>query len=138
MRCQCIQAGYPKRTRCSGAEDIAHWGGKVFLVVHLHRLLCQACGVCRLESLHLSHPKARWTRVLGRFVLELLKMANIEDVSRYLGMSWNTVKGIHARAFREKVRRRQIKHLRYLGIDEIAVRKGASLSHDWCRPRLSG
>ena len=97
---------------------------KVFLVVHLHRLLCQECESLRLEPLLLSHPKARWTRALGRFVLELLKMATIEDVSKYLGMSWNTVKDIHARALREKIKRRQIKHLRYLGIDEIAVRKG--------------
>ncbi len=97
---------------------------KVFLVVHLHRLLCRKCGALRLEPLLISHPKARCTRALEQYVMDLLKAMTIEDVAKHLGMSWDTIKSIHVRALRAKFRNRRIKHLRYLGVDEIAVRKG--------------
>jgi transposase len=97
---------------------------KVFLAVHLHRLLCQRCGLLKLEPLLISLPKKRWTKMLGRYVLELMRRMTVEDVSRHLGMSWDTVKQIHLRALRTRFKTRRIKHLRYLGVDEIAVRKG--------------
>jgi transposase len=96
---------------------------RVFLVVHLHRLLCRSCGALKLEPLLLSFPKKRWTKMLGRYVVDLLKRATVEDVARHLGMSWNTVKEIHTWALKRKFRGRRIRHLRYLGVDEIAVRK---------------
>jgi len=97
---------------------------RTFLVAHLHRLLCRDCGSLQLEPLLISDPKTRWTRALGRYVLELLKIMTIEDVSKHLGMSWNTVKEIHTRALKARLKKRRIKHSRYLGVDEIAVRKG--------------
>lgn len=97
---------------------------KVFLAVHLHRLLCHRCGAWKLEPLLISLPKKRWTKILGRYVLELMRRMTVEDVSRHLGMSWDTVKEIHLGALRARHKRRRIKHLRFLGVDEIAVRKG--------------
>jgi transposase len=98
----------------------------VYLVVHLHRLYCGDCGALKLEPLFLSLPKKHWTKSLGRYVLELLRFATIEDVSKHLGMSWDTIKEIHVGALRKKVKKRKIKHLKQLGIDEIAVKKGHS------------
>jgi len=39
-------------------------------------------------------------------------------------MSWDTVKEIHVWALKKKFKKRKIKHLKHLGIDEIAVKKG--------------
>jgi transposase len=50
----------------------------------------------------------------------------VEDVAQHLGMSWDTVKEIHVLALRRKYSRRKIRHLKYLGVDEVAVRKGHS------------
>jgi len=97
---------------------------KVFLSVHLHRLQCGACGSLKLEPLIISLPKKQWTKSLGRYVVELLKRETAQDVARHLGMSWDTVKEIHLRELKRKYKRRKLKQLRYLGVDEIAVRRG--------------
>lgn len=96
----------------------------VFLAVHLHRLLCRSCATLKLEPLLVAFAKKRWTKALGRYVVELVKRSTVQDVARHLGMSWDTVKDIHARALRSKFNRRKISHLEHLGVDEIAVRKG--------------
>ena len=97
---------------------------KVFLAVHLHRLLCNCCGSLKLEALLISLPRKRWTKQLGRYIVDLMRHATVEDVAQHLGMSWDTVKDIHRWALERKFKKRKIKHLRYLGVDEIAVRKG--------------
>jgi transposase len=97
---------------------------RVFLAVHLHRLFCRSCAALRLEPVLVAFAKKRWTKALGRYVVELLKHSTVQDVARHLGMSWDTVKDIHARALRSKFKRKRIKHVEYLGVDEIAVRKG--------------
>ena len=97
---------------------------KVYLAVHLHRLYCRDCGALKLEPLLLSDPKKRWTKALGRYIVDLLSRATIEDVAQHLGMSWDTVKEIHKQALAKRYNQRKIRHLKYLGVDEVAVRKG--------------
>ena len=96
----------------------------VFLALHLHRLQCRTCGGMRQEPIQVSFPKKRWSRMLARYVVELLQHATVEDVARHLRMSWDTIKEIHAFALEKKFRRRRIAHLQYLGVDEVAVRRG--------------
>ena len=96
----------------------------VFLAAHLYRLWCRACQSLRQEPVLWSRPKKRWTMALGRYIVELLGNMTVEDVARYLGMSWDTIKEIHSDSLRKKFRQRRVRHLRYLGVDEVAVRKG--------------
>lgn len=96
----------------------------VSLMIYLHRLLCRSCGALKLEPLLVSFPRKRWTKVLGRYVVELIKRATVEDVAKHLGMSWDTVKEIHTWALESKFKRRRINHLAYLGVDELSVSKG--------------
>jgi transposase len=47
------------------------------------------------------------------------------DVSRLLSLSWSTVKAIDKRRLvKEKPTKARLKKIRYLGIDEVAIRKG--------------
>lgn len=98
----------------------------VFLVLHLHRLFCKTCGALRQEPIEVAAPKKHWAKALERYVVELLRHSTVEDVARHLGMSWDTVKEIHLSALRRKYPHRKLRHLKYLGVDEIAVRKGHS------------
>ena len=97
---------------------------KVWLAVHLHRLECKECGALRLEPLLIAFPKKHWTKSLGHYIVNLLKHATVKDVAEHLGMSWDTVKEIHAWALRKRFKKRKIQHLRHLGVDEIAIRRG--------------
>ena len=100
-------------------------GGKlVFLAVHLHRHLCMECGALKQERIGLSDPRRRWTKALGRYVLSLMRFATVKDVARHLGMSWDTIKEIRKKALEMKFKRRKVRHIEYIGVDEIAVRKG--------------
>jgi len=129
----------PNRQRCAicGSRQVIRKGQRirhirtvpvgskpVFLALHLHRLQCRSCGGLRQEPIGVSFPKKRWTRMLARYVVELLRRATVEDVARHLQMSWDTIKEIHAWALEKKFRRRRIAHLQYLGVDEVSVRRG--------------
>ena len=98
----------------------------VFLVLHLHRLYCKSCKELRLEPILLADPKKHWTKALGRYIVDMLHHSTVEDVAQHLGMSWDTVKDIHKQALRRKYSKRKLRRLKYLGVDEIAIRKGHS------------
>lgn len=109
---------------CRTLKTVPIGGRRACFVVHLHRLWCWQCGSLKLEPLLLAFPKRRWTKSLGRYVIDLMRFMTIEDVACHLGMSWDTVKEIHQWALRRKFGKRRVRHLQYLGVDEIAVRKG--------------
>ena len=129
----------PNKQRCAecGSRDVKKKGRitrkirtvpigkkKVFFSLNLHRLKCKVCRSLKLEPLIISFPKKHWAKNLGRYVVELLKRTTVEDVARQLGMSWDTVKEIHLWALKQKFKKRKLRELHYLGVDEIAVRRG--------------
>lgn len=96
----------------------------VYLVVHRQRLECLDCGSLKYESLDLALPKKHWTKTLGKYIISLLRCCTIKDVSRHLNIHWDTVKEIHSLYLRKEFKKRRLSHLRYLGVDELAIRKG--------------
>jgi len=48
----------------------------------------------------------------------------LEDVSRHLGISWDTVKEIQRRRLEIRYSRPKLKHVRQMAIDEISIGKG--------------
>lgn len=122
---------------CCGSRDVVKKGRKmrnvqtlpigrkkVFLSLHLHRLKCNSCGCLKQEELLISASKKHRTYSLERYVVELLKHSTVKEVALHLGMSWNTVKEIHSQFLKKKYSRIKLRGLRYLGVDEIALRKG--------------
>lgn len=95
----------------------------VYLIVHLHRLYCRECGYIRLEPIEIADARKHWTIILGRYIVDLLRHSTVEDVAQHLGMSWGTIKQIHLEALRQKYPKQKLGHLKYLGVDEIAIRK---------------
>jgi len=100
-------------------------GGKaVIFIVNLYRLYCRECGSLKQEPILLAFPKKHWSKSLGRYVVGLLMHSTVEDVAKHLGMHWNTIKEIHVLALKRRYKKRKLRHLKYLGVDEIAVKKG--------------
>ena len=92
------------------------------LNVALHRLRCRACGAFRQEALpFVSHPRARQTRALERFVVELRRHMSISAIAEVYGLNWKTVKEIEKRHLARKYRHVRLKQVRHLGLDEIYV-----------------
>jgi transposase len=114
-----VQA-YPLRTRRvrglpSGTK------GLVF-ELDVHRLRCEDCGAFQVEPLDfLSHPKARITKAVERYIIDLRKEMSIKAVAKRLGVDWRTVKEVEKRHLTMKYAKVSLRDVRYLGIDEICV-----------------
>jgi transposase len=56
--------------------------------------------------------------------VDLMKMMTISETAAYLGLSWSTVKDIHKNYLQHNYASPDIRHVRFIGIDEFGVRKG--------------
>ena len=97
----------------------------VFLVIRMRRFWCEECGRTRYEKLRLADPKRHYTHVLESYVMDLCMRMTVRDVSQHTGLHWATVKAIDRKRLRRNLPRdRDLRLLKYLGIDEVSVRRG--------------
>ena len=97
---------------------------KTFLVLHLHRLRCHRCGALRQESRDVAGERKLYTTALGRLAVELAEHMTLQSVADYVGLDWETVKDLLKDELRRRVKRRRLRRVHTLAIDEVAVRKG--------------
>ena len=87
-------------------QGLPYGGMKVYFEVELHRIYCPRCRALSVEELpFLSHPKARITKALERTIIELRPEMTIHAISN----------------LKRKFRRIKLKHVKIIGIDEIAI-----------------
>ena len=91
---------------------------RIELIVEIPRLQCKKCGAVKQPRLSFADPKKHYTRSLERFVVDLCRVANIQDVAELTGLSWDTVKEIHKRHLRRKCKSFKLKKVRHIAIDE--------------------
>lgn len=96
----------------------------VFIESKVQRVFCEDCGIVRQARLGFADPRVTYTRQLERYALELLRAMTIQDVSRHLGLSWDTVKEMQRRDLQSRFSRPPLKNMKLLAIDEIAIFKG--------------
>ena len=96
----------------------------VILEMTVQRLECKDCGTVQQENIHFVRGKERYTCRMRRFVLDLCKIGTMADVTKFVQMSWDTVKDILKTELGRKYSRPDLSGLRYIGIDEFAVAKG--------------
>lgn len=97
----------------------------VFAVVKMRRFYCEECLKTRYEDLVIAERKKHYTRGLERYVMDLCSRMTVLDVAEHTGLHWATVKAIDRRRLRRNIPRgKDLRCLKYLGIDEVSVRKG--------------
>lgn len=69
----------------------------VFLKMKIHRVKCKECHCIRQENVHFLTGKRSYTNRFSRLVVELSRIGTIQDVARFLHLSWDTVKDIQKR-----------------------------------------
>jgi len=114
----------PKRQRCPecGSSDLVRRGcvwrdfhgipignKKVVVRLPVQRAHCQACGVLRQVKVGFASGKRRYIRAFERYVVELARRMTLLDVSRHLGVSWDTVKEIQKRYLGRRYTRPRLK-----------------------------
>ena len=82
------------------------------------------CGSIRQEVIKYADYKKTYTRSFQRYVLDLVKVMTIQDVAEAVGVGWDMVKGIQKEYLGKHYGKPDLKEVRSISIDEIAVEKG--------------
>jgi len=70
--------------------------------------------------------KHTYVRSFALQVMDLLKMGTIQDVANFMRTGWDIIKNIHKMKLKSMYKSRPLKRVKYLGVDEFAIRKGHS------------
>lgn len=115
-----IQKGFKIRT----LRTLPVGWRRVYVVIHMRRFSCEDCHRIRFEDLLIARRKKHYTRALERYVMDLCQLMTIRDVSEHTGLHWATVKAIDRRRLRKHLPSvPELRKLRYLGIDEVSLKK---------------
>lgn len=92
--------------------------------VQRYKCKCENCGYDQQEKIHFANKGKHYTHKLAAFVVMLLKSMTLQDVAEFIGISWDTVKEIHADYLQRHFSPPSLDGVKNIGIDEFAVRKG--------------
>lgn len=97
----------------------------VFFAVRQRRFFCTSCGRTRYERLVVADPKRHYTHQMEKYVMDLCMRMTVRDVAEHTGLHWATVKAIDRRRMKRNLpKKADLCKLRYLGVDEVSVRRG--------------
>ena len=95
-----------------------------FLNLKIWRILCEDCQSLRWPKLPFTEGKKRHTRRFSQFAIDLLHWMTISGAAKVLSVGWDLIKDIHKEHLQNRYKSPPLKDLKYLGIDEFAIRKG--------------
>ena len=126
LRCPCCHS---KQINLSGKHyrlirSIPIGSKPVMLKMKIQRIKCQSCGCIRQEDIHFLTGERTYTNRFSRLVVELSRIGTIQDVARFLHLSWDTVKDIQKHYLQRYYGNPNLSRLECIGIDEFAVAKG--------------
>jgi transposase len=128
-----------ERLRCSHCGSPAVWihgrierifrtlpigGQPTSIVFDVPRLCCLRCNTVRQVKIGFADPKKHYTRSFERYALELSRHMTIKDVAEHLQVSWDTIKEIQVKNLQRKFGKPDLRKLKQIAIDEIAIGKG--------------
>lgn len=121
---------------CLGGEVVRHgerWrtlrtvpiGRKaVFIRVAVPRIFCRKCNKLQEIHPHFADPVRTYTHALEEMIVGLCRITTIKGAADFAGVSWDVAKDIERRRLERLYTKPSLKGLRYLAVDEIAVRRG--------------
>jgi len=104
---------------------------KQFVVLHGHFQQCRCCGRNLREPIDFAEGKERRLKAFDRFVVDLCHIAPIKHGALFLNVGWDLVKSIFKSHLALRFARRKLTKVRYIAVDEFAVRIRSSL-YDRC------
>ncbi|MCA9469672.1 MAG: transposase family protein [Nitrospira sp.] len=111
---------YDSKTRL--IRDLSCGDVRVYLEVAVHRVSCRRCGKVKRERLKWLSDNPFYTKRVVFFVGRRCRAMSIRAVAKDVHLDWHTVKGLE-----EQLRRTGIPAPKVIGIDAIALKKGAYL-----------
>lgn len=119
-KCGKISPGYDRRQRSWRHLDTCQF--KTILVADVPRVQCSEHGVVTV-TVPWAEPGSGFTALFEALVIDWLKEASVQAVSRQMGLSWNAIDGIMQRAVSRGLARRVATFPKRIGVDETSFRK---------------
>jgi len=128
---------HPKRCACCGSSEVRIKETKertfralniekkrTYLKINIHKLLCNQCNRQAWMQLPFTCGKLPLTKSFIYYIVQLTAIGTLLAVALFLGLHWTTVKNIDKANLAKRSKQFSFKKLRYVSIDEIAIRKG--------------
>ncbi len=116
--CGVPSPGYDKRRRQWRHLDTCQY--KTILVADVPRIQCKEHGVVMVK-VPWAEPGSGFTALFETLVINWLKEASTQAVSRQLKLSWNAIDGIMQRAVRRGMGRRANLELKHIGVNATTM-----------------
>ena len=97
---------------------------RTYLKIDIYKFSCQKCDKKTWVELPFTSGKLPMTQSLMYYIIQLTAMTTLLAVALFLGLQWKTVKNIDKENLRKRAKQFSFKKLRYISIDEIAIKKG--------------
>jgi transposase len=94
------------------------------VVLHGHEQTCTRCIRTLREPIPFAKGKQRYLNVVAVYIVALCRMAPIKHVAGFLGLSWDLVKAVFKEHLARRLKRRSLRKVRVIAIDEFAINKG--------------
>jgi transposase len=123
--CPCgvaTRAVYDRRLRRWRHLDVA--GTKLMLEAEISRIDCRACGKVVTEQVPWARPNARHSRAFENRVVWAARRMDKSAVAEMMGVAWETVDTMIARAAPDLTEPASLDGLTRIGVDEISYKRG--------------
>jgi len=94
------------------------------IVLHGHLQVCFWCEARVREPIPFADGKSRCLRALGRYIVGLCGITTIKNVATLMGVSWDLVKDLFKADLEVRHKRKPLRKVRYLAVDEFSTHKG--------------
>ena len=94
------------------------------VVLHGHLQVCSRCEARAREPIPFADGKSRCLRTLGRYLVGMCGITTIKNVATLLGVSWDLVKDLFKADLERKHKRKPLRKVHYLAVDEFSTHKG--------------
>lgn len=96
----------------------------VYACFKQYRLSCPNCGI-RVESQSISEGKSRYSKKIGKLVIQYTQHMSCSAASHLLGIAERTVRKIDKHELKKKVNNhiKNVKNIKQIGIDEVSHKK---------------
>jgi transposase len=99
---------------------------KVTIECKIPIVSCPYCNIKRQVNIQFADKNKTYTKKLAAFIIQEANDSSIMSVSRRFKISWDICNSIYIEYLKKKYSKPELKNLKYLAIDEIAVSKGHS------------
>jgi len=126
VRCPCCQASKVriKETKNRTFRMLNLGQKRTQLKIDIFKIWCQKCDAKVWIRPSFTLGKLPMTKSFIYYIIQLTMMTTLLSVALFLGLQWKTVKNIDKEHLSKRSKQFSFKKLRYISIDEIAIKKG--------------